>query len=90
MLSPPECDDALLSDAILRSYREVTLSAMGMGVVGSKNPAFPVKFLNVLDPLRDDNNLGRSVSKGITVLKHSSISIFFWEIPCGNPELSTF
>ncbi|XP_057521248.1 uncharacterized protein LOC130801417 [Amaranthus tricolor] len=64
VLSPPECDDALLSDAILRSYREVTLSAMGMGVVGSKNPAFPVKFLNILDPLRDDNNLGRSVSKG--------------------------
>ncbi|XP_059666828.1 uncharacterized protein LOC132312466 isoform X2 [Cornus florida] len=26
--------------------------------------AFPVKHLNIMDPLKDDNNLGRSVNKG--------------------------
>jgi len=25
---------------------------------------FPVKFMNILDPLRNDNNLGRSVNIG--------------------------
>lgn len=27
---------------------------------------FPVKYLNIIDPLKESNNLGRSVSKGIS------------------------
>lgn len=59
---PHNCNDLLLTDAFLRSSREATLSSVG--VVGHQNSAFPVKFLNILDPLREDNNLGRCVSKG--------------------------
>ncbi|XP_021737950.1 uncharacterized protein LOC110704474 [Chenopodium quinoa] len=60
--APHGCDDLLLTDNFLRSSREAILSSMG--VVGTKNSVFPVKFLNILDPLRDNNNLGRSVNKG--------------------------
>ncbi|XP_019103597.1 uncharacterized protein LOC104887647 isoform X3 [Beta vulgaris subsp. vulgaris] len=59
---PHDTDDLLLTDAFLRSSREAILSSMG--VVVTINSVFPVKFLNILDPLREDNNLGRSVSKG--------------------------
>ncbi|XP_021758199.1 uncharacterized protein LOC110723179 [Chenopodium quinoa] len=60
--APHDCDDLLLTDNFLRSSREAILSSMG--IVGTKNSVFPVKFLNILDPLRDENNLGRSVNKG--------------------------
>ncbi|KAL2897867.1 Terminal uridylyltransferase cid1, partial [Bienertia sinuspersici] len=59
---PNDCDDLLLTDAFLRSSRETILSSTNFS--GTNNVVFPVKFLNILDPLREDNNLGRSVSKG--------------------------
>ncbi|KAL9233873.1 hypothetical protein vseg_008810 [Gypsophila vaccaria] len=58
----PNCDDLLLTEEFLRSFRDVLLPSTE--VVGVSNSAFPVKFLNILDPLKDDNNLGRSVNKG--------------------------
>jgi len=63
---PQGCDELLLTNDFLRNSREAFSSFTG--VIGSKRAAFPVKFLNILDPLRDDNNLGRSVSKGIASL----------------------
>ncbi|KNA20218.1 hypothetical protein SOVF_054040 [Spinacia oleracea] len=60
--SPQDCDDVLLTDTFLRSSREAILSSMGVG--RTNDSAFSVKFLNVLDPLKEDNNLGRSVCKG--------------------------
>ncbi|KAJ8442678.1 hypothetical protein Cgig2_003722 [Carnegiea gigantea] len=59
---PHDSDELLLTDEFLRTFREAFLSSTG--ACGTKAPAFPVKFLNIFDPLRDDNNLGRSVSKG--------------------------
>lgn len=32
--------------------------------LGEKPKPFQVKYLNIMDPLRENNNLGRSVSKG--------------------------
>ncbi|XP_074286444.1 uncharacterized protein LOC141611733 isoform X2 [Silene latifolia] len=62
VVSLGNCDELLLTEEFLRSSREALLPSTGD--VGTKSPTFPVKFLNILDPLRDDNNLGRSVSKG--------------------------
>ncbi|KAJ8437283.1 hypothetical protein Cgig2_010108 [Carnegiea gigantea] len=59
---PPDCKELLLTNEFLRSSREAFSSCTG--VLRSKRAAFPVKFLNIWDPLRNDNNLGRSVSKG--------------------------
>ncbi|KAK9682684.1 hypothetical protein RND81_10G089100 [Saponaria officinalis] len=56
------CDGLLLTEDFLRCTRDPLLPSTG--VVGTKNSVFPVKFLNILDPLKDDNNLGRSVNKG--------------------------
>lgn len=30
--------------------------------------AFPQKYLNIIDPLKENNNLGRSVNRGIKAL----------------------
>jgi hypothetical protein len=41
---------------------------------------FNVKFLNVLDPLRESNNLGRSVSKGGSIYKPTCIeNMLSWD-----------
>uniref|UniRef100_A0A7C9AQJ3 Polynucleotide adenylyltransferase n=1 Tax=Opuntia streptacantha TaxID=393608 RepID=A0A7C9AQJ3_OPUST len=61
---PYDSDELLLTDEFLRPFREAFLSSAAAGGFGTKASAFPVKFLNIFDPLRDDNNLGRSVSKG--------------------------
>lgn len=47
--------------------------------VGDKTPlVFPKKNLNIIDPLKDLNNLGRSVSKGMPrLLLHLDIIIPF-------------
>lgn len=34
------------------------------GVVEASRKYFPVKYYNILDPLKHSNNLGRSVTKG--------------------------
>ncbi|CAO2820741.1 unnamed protein product [Amaranthus hypochondriacus] len=63
VVQPPlQCEKPLLKDEFIKSSKEATLSSLGL--FGSQMPAFPVKFMNIFDPLRDDNNLGRSVSKG--------------------------
>ncbi|CAL0312433.1 unnamed protein product [Lupinus luteus] len=49
-------DDLLLSKEFLSSYRDVASKTTTRG--------FPPKYLNIMDPLRSDNNLGRSVSIG--------------------------
>lgn len=41
-----------------------TYSINPLGQDNNQGRAFQAKFLNVLDPIRDTNNLGRSVSKG--------------------------
>lgn len=82
MQSPQDCDDVLLTDTFLRSSREAILSSMGVG--RTNDSAFSVKFLNVLDPLKEDNNLGRSVCKGIAMLK-TSMLIFFRYSPVSSP-----
>lgn len=64
---PYDSDELLLTDEFLRPFREAFLSSAAAGGFGTKASAFPVKFLNIFDPLRDDNNLGRSVSKGIAM-----------------------
>ncbi|XP_074280523.1 uncharacterized protein LOC141605586 [Silene latifolia] len=69
-----DCNKLLLTEEFLRSAREVLLPPAG--VVETKN-LFPVKFLNILDPLRDDNNLGRSVSKGNRYRIKSALSYGF-------------
>ncbi|KAL9247834.1 hypothetical protein vseg_021220 [Gypsophila vaccaria] len=60
--SSPNCDKLLLTEEFLRSSREPLLPSIQGS--GTQSFGFPVKYLNILDPLRDDNNLGRSVSKG--------------------------
>ncbi|KAK9741831.1 hypothetical protein RND81_03G131700 [Saponaria officinalis] len=62
VVSSHNSDKLLLTEEFLKSFREPLLpSTRGYG---PKSFGFPIKFLNILDPLRDDNNLGRSVSKG--------------------------
>ncbi|KAK7317023.1 hypothetical protein RJT34_00902 [Clitoria ternatea] len=59
----PESDrgEFLLQKEFLRNYRDMcSFSARSSETVVHE---FPTKFMNILDPLRDDNNLGRSVSR---------------------------
>ncbi|KAE9613907.1 putative polynucleotide adenylyltransferase [Lupinus albus] len=51
-----DCDDLLLSKEFLSGYRDIASKTTTRG--------FPPKYLNIMDPLRSDNNLGRSVSIG--------------------------
>ncbi|XP_039001898.1 uncharacterized protein LOC120128248 [Hibiscus syriacus] len=54
--------DLLLSNDFLRECVEVfSIPSRGFE---TNSQAFPQKHLNIVDPLRENNNLGRSVSKG--------------------------
>ncbi|GAV62491.1 NTP_transf_2 domain-containing protein [Cephalotus follicularis] len=57
-----EGDELLFSQEFLKYCRE-TFSVPLMAQE-TKVQHFPVKHLNIIDPLKDNNNLGRSVSKG--------------------------
>ncbi|CAJ2641694.1 unnamed protein product [Trifolium pratense] len=63
IVEKPECDRGglLLSKELLKNYRD-------MCSVPKASETFPrefsIKFMNILDPLKNDNNLGRSVNKG--------------------------
>ncbi|XP_027365847.1 uncharacterized protein LOC113872458 isoform X2 [Abrus precatorius] len=63
IVETPECDrgEFLLQKEFLKSYRDMC----AFSARASENAVheFPTKFLNIMDPLRDDNNLGRSVSR---------------------------
>lgn len=54
--------DLLLSNDFLQSCLE-TFSVPARGYEANSR-AFPIKHLNIVDPLKENNNLGRSVSKG--------------------------
>ncbi|XP_027903871.1 uncharacterized protein LOC114163765 [Vigna unguiculata] len=58
----PECDQDgfLLQKEFLRNYKN--MCAFPARASEPTAHEFPVKFMNILDPLRNDNNLGRSVN----------------------------
>jgi len=59
----PECDggEFLLSKEFLKNYRDMCF----VPKASETSPReFSIKYINILDPLKNDNNLGRSVSKG--------------------------
>ena len=60
----PECewDELLLSKEFLKNCNNMFHVPARM--CETMVPEFPIKHLNILDPLRSDNNLGRSVSRG--------------------------
>ena len=60
----PECErgDFLLNKEFLRNYRD--MCSIPARACETTTHEFPTKHLNILDPLRNDNNLGRSVSRG--------------------------
>ncbi|KAK7353539.1 hypothetical protein VNO80_18988 [Phaseolus coccineus] len=62
IVETPECDQGgfLLQKELLRNYRDMC----SFSIRASENvtPEFPVKLMNILDPLRNDNNVGRCVN----------------------------
>ncbi|KAG5126321.1 hypothetical protein JHK82_027156 [Glycine max] len=58
----PECDQGefLLQKEFLRKYRN--MCTFPSRASETMTHEFPIKFMNILDPLRNDNNLGRSVN----------------------------
>ena len=71
MDNPPEVpeDSLLLSEDFVDEMMEMysptrqKSSSDSKPAVPQSNKSFPVKFLNIMDPLLPTNNLGRSVSK---------------------------
>ena len=62
---PPRKDGGVL--LLRKEFLEqcsATYSINPLGQDSNQVRAFQAKFLNVLDPIRETNNLGRSVSKG--------------------------
>ncbi|KAG5019344.1 hypothetical protein AAZX31_06G137500 [Glycine max] len=59
----PECDqdEFLLHKEFLINYRDIFSSKAKSSETTTNT--FPVKHINILDPLRNDNNLGRSVNE---------------------------
>ncbi|XP_057953282.1 uncharacterized protein LOC131147750 [Malania oleifera] len=55
-------DDLLLSEEFLRSW--VDIVPVPVRVLETNSRAFPQKHLNIIDPLKENNNLGRSVNRG--------------------------
>ncbi len=54
-------DELLLSEEFLRNCREMFSIPIR---AQTRIREFPIKHINIVDPLKDNNNLGRSVSKG--------------------------
>ncbi|KAJ9698869.1 hypothetical protein PVL29_007781 [Vitis rotundifolia] len=55
-------DDLLLSEEFLRNC--VDMFSVPFRGLETNLRTFPLKHLNIIDPLRENNNLGRSVNKG--------------------------
>ncbi|XWS65603.1 hypothetical protein CRYUN_Cryun05aG0127800 [Craigia yunnanensis] len=55
-------DELLLSQDCLRHFREMFSIPVQSPEIGAH--VFPIKYFNIMDPLNENNNLGRSVSKG--------------------------
>lgn len=73
---PPRKDggDLLLSKLFLDACSSVY--AVFPGGQENQGQPFVSKFFNVIDPLRVNNNLGRSVSKGVLVSKKFDLAHF--------------
>ena len=67
----PESGHLLLDEAFLGRCRN-RYSHKG-GDAGAAKREFVPKFMNVIDPLLESNNLGRSVSKGEGTSQHPSL-----------------
>lgn len=60
--TPKSEKDLLLSEEFLQSCRDIfSLPSNGLE---TNQRAFPLKHLNIIDPLKENNNLGRSVNRG--------------------------
>lgn len=68
-----EADELLLSEEFVRSSRDVFSDPIRADEATVHE--FPTKYLNIVDPLKDDNNLGRSVSKGNFYRIKSALSL---------------
>ncbi|KAL5734461.1 hypothetical protein ACOSP7_032322 [Xanthoceras sorbifolium] len=55
-------DELLLSQQFVRKCREIYSAPIK--ALETTGHEFPIKHINIMDPLKDNNNLGRSVSKG--------------------------
>ncbi|QHO16385.1 hypothetical protein S245_034138 [Arachis hypogaea] len=64
IIETPECERGgfLLDKEFLKNYRD--MCSILAKESETKTHEFPTKYMNILDPLRNDNNLGRSVSRG--------------------------
>ncbi|KAL1337434.1 hypothetical protein HN51_032104 [Arachis hypogaea] len=64
IIETPECEwgGFLLDKEFLKNYRD--MCSILAKESETKTHEFPTKYMNILDPLRNDNNLGRSVSRG--------------------------
>ncbi|GMN23391.1 hypothetical protein TIFTF001_000097 [Ficus carica] len=68
--TPKSEKDLLLSEAFLQSCRDIfSLPSNGLE---TNQRAFPLKHLNIIDPLKENNNLGRSVNRGNFYRKRSA------------------
>ncbi|KEH35564.1 putative polynucleotide adenylyltransferase [Medicago truncatula] len=63
IVEKPECDggEFLLSKELLKHYKDMCFVPKA-SVTSPRE--FSIKFINILDPLKNDNNLGRSVNIG--------------------------
>ncbi|ONI24797.1 hypothetical protein PRUPE_2G262700 [Prunus persica] len=68
-----EADELLLSEEFVRSSRDVFSDPIRADEATVHE--FPTKHLNIVDPLKDNNNLGRSVSKGNFYRIKSALSL---------------
>lgn len=76
VVEPPENggEDLLLTSELLKECMEL-YSVPSRGF--ETNPrVFPSKHLNIVDPLKENNNLGRSVSKGWLLFFSPTIAVF--------------
>ncbi len=79
---PPRIDGGEL--LLTKAFLEACSETYGIVPIGqdAKSNMFHMKFLNIIDPLRIANNLGRSVSKGtesllsIPVLQSAGLNKF--------------
>ncbi|GAY40579.1 hypothetical protein CUMW_053040 [Citrus unshiu] len=60
-------DELLLSPEFLKKCREIY--SVPITALETTGHEFAIKHLNIVDPLKDNNNLGRSVSKGMGLEK---------------------
>lgn len=60
--NPDNEDELMLSEEFLRNC--VDMFSVSPKSAESNSRVFPRKNLNIIDPLKENNNLGRSVNRG--------------------------